>query len=369
MDNQAPAKIAVVGRNVSAALCLMRAAPALQSRLTWYQGPKDVSAELDDTWVLIRAPALEGLVLPDHAHVPLPGFEVFWDGHRHAPLEVGEPGLPPAVLARLRALALWSDLTPTPWTHKGEPDPNWTQRRPVSEVAAKGPFTLVRRGAFLAEVARQLKELGVECPGDDRRVLGFQRGRKNQGHQVIQNAPFGSAEADRILWTSPLTRLHEETPKGEILHEAPLRLLGRWRSWGAWVPYGAAACLPRASIWTPGAAGRRFKETGLIESGCLARVFAVDEGPEGRIWLQVEIYEEANQRYDNADLRPDHFLWDFCPYLKRATLTGQQLRAEELCVLESPGPVFSTYGHGVHFWSGGGWGDFEDVLRNKKPWG
>jgi hypothetical protein len=369
MENQAPPKIAVVGRNVSAALCLLRAAPLMGSRLTWFQGPKDLALDKDETWVLLRSSDLEGVELAATSQSPVPRFEVFWDGHRHAPLEVGSPAMAPAVLAKIRALALWSDISPSPWTKDDEPDPTWTQRRPLSEKAS-GPFSLVRRGDFLAACARMLKDQGVHCPPEERRVLGIQRGRKNQGgHSLIQNAPFGSAEADHILWTSPLARLHEETPKGEILHETPLRLHGRWRSWGCWVPYQAAAALPRASIWTPGLEGRRFVETGLLESGCLARVFAIDEVPEGRIWLQIEIYEEASRRLEHADLRPDHFLWTFCPHLQRLKLEGQPLRAEELCVLEAPGPLFTSYAQGMHFWTSGGWGDFDEVLRNKKPWG
>ena len=371
MANPAPLRIAVIGRNVSAALCAAELSRYPQLRVSWYQTQKDRLLGDSSQWLMLPpsyVPQDFRTQLGEAFYKVRDPF-LFYDHTRRVPLSLflrGKiwPNLHIAVRRRLIALGLWSDSTPRFWNKKVKPEdrePNllWPFSEPISLKVLRSPeVILVQREKFLSLLERRLQAGGVELRLGSLSVLGVQIGYRSE-HKLLHNSPYGFSGTDSLLWTSVASSLKEEASekKFQLNHKTP-KAAGRWRSAGAWIDSSSVTGLPPFSLWLDHGLTQDFLSTGFPFSGFLKRVIAVHSSDmPGKTWLQIKELEMKDLPLAEESERPDRFLWELCPLLKNAIPDYETTFSEEHYFYDEPTPVRHDFGKNIHQWIRGSLGD------------
>jgi hypothetical protein len=368
-------RVAVIGRNVSAALWVRSLLAAGVYEVLWLQTEADRGARDSDPTLLRFGRSL-----------PLPGeetaqdFFVFHRGDRRDPLTDFVAGgslwgeirdLPACVTRQLLARGIGSDLTPRLWRSGPAgtrvPDPDWIHRLPLSlEGTAAGapvPRRVSRKSALEAFEA-EAKAKGAFLCAPDQTVLGLRVGGRGSRHQITFNAPFSYEEVDALLWASAVDRPKEEASADALLRTRPWNdTAGRWVVGEAVVDSGLLAGLPESSLWILG----ELPSTGQLLNGQLARVHRRKE-KSGRSKLQVERLVLRDEPWA-APARPDEFLWSLLPALGRASLSFQPVVCDEFVFFADPKPRLVELASRIAFWSPGSLGREDEALNSwlKQP--
>lgn len=370
MASPSSLRIAVVGRNVSAALWVQALQAAGGFEVLWLQTEHDRATRDEEAWLLRTGSSL-----------PLPGetnggeLFVFHRGDRREPMSAFSKGqvlwpdlraLPDCVRRQILARGLASDLTPELWK-KGPggqrvPDPDWVSRHPLSMPVGAGVPELrrVSRRFALESLERQAREAGATLASPDQAVLSLRIEGGGAKHQITFNAPFGYEEVDAVLWTSVLDRPKEEASKNHRLRLHPWTdTVGRWSVFESVVDASLVAGLPESSLWIVG----EVPTTGLLRGGQLARVQrgrAMGRS-QGQVRLQVERLVLKGDTWAPPS-RPDDFLWSLLPALGKAPLSFKRIICDEFEFFEDPRSRLVELSPRVAFWSPGALGREDEAL-------
>lgn len=381
MQKNTPLRIAVIGRNVSAALCALDLCRRPQARVTWLQTAFDRVAAKSPYWVILPWPRLQKVGVAEAKRFDHPPF--FFKGAYRIPLTdssvpavvPGRGELPAGLRQKLVALALRDDHSPPLWNMSSSgrftPNPDWLQAPPLAweqEAGIAEPWIV---GAAPASALFEVLEARVSGAGADilhenRVAIGVQvpRGR---GQRVVLNAPYGFVESDALVWVSAGAPLTEEADRSHRrLRPLRERPLGVWQNYCARVPKGLVSGLPPFSIWVDERAAPDFLATALPTEGCLKRVLVVDDGKDVMLQIQSLSFLGADVVSVVPD-RPDEFLWDFCPYLREAEVRFESFHTEHDIFFEDPLPRQHTYGRDVYFWNAGSYGEAAEALQTRFP--
>jgi hypothetical protein len=227
-----PARVSVVGRNVSAALMTLELSQRLAagSQLSWHFTQQDqkwlASQESASHWVF-HPSALSQSKNPSISAKSLSLSQVpfYFEGHKRFNVNAANP-IPRApvlepILKRIVAIALWNDFTPDLWKRaKGGfsiPDSSWTKKNSWSQDVWKNwkPI-LYHRPTMLFSLSQNLREEGVQVSKNEKGVLGIQVGTFRHEHRAVMNVPFEAEAFDKMLWMSQgqlLQREHSATKK------------------------------------------------------------------------------------------------------------------------------------------------------------
>jgi hypothetical protein len=391
----APYRVAVIGRNLPAALWLLAARRlAPEVTFSWIRTEQErAHREVGDNfWSLIP----ESLYKEFREHVPAvraPEPDVFLQRARRLRLSEfrahgdarGTVAVPPPVREKLAAISLWSDLSPPLWGAAGlrarEPDVQWIARPPTS-LAERGEenFYLVPHRSTLEHLARILAEQGVQVADDDLGAVGVEAGRRQDPHRIIHNAPRGLSEAQAILWTSvqgPLKAEGSQVARTTGWH-ASATPRGRWVSRGAWVPAEAITALSPFSLWLARGARERFFETGRLESRALRRVFCLESpvaaGAAGQAWLQIDELEldfpwhplAPASEEELLRVDPPEFLFEACPALARLETHFRATVLDENHLFEDARPLTDRVANNIESWFNGTLGSPASYFENWK---
>lgn len=344
-------KVAVVGRNVRAALTCWELSEIPNLEITWLPSELDSDQRELPEWFIYPQSDAEKKEESGSLGFELTDLRIFFEGEKsvrltEVPLKPESKlfrGIHLGVWQKIISLGLWNDPTPWVWESHGSrgkaPNPDWVlqnslslKRNPKFQVRLlEGRATL----SFLKDILSKTERIHFGQAGQS--VHGVQYAKNFEKHRLIYNAPFGVEEFDRVVWMSlisePKSDSIGQTPAGPETLTKPHRL-GSWRSQGVWVPASEVTTLPLFSLWIDPKVSGDFLMTGLFSSGVIKRVFAIPSelqgGEPGKVWLQVQDFRieknlDSLQTAKEVPSDPSlffEFLFEMCPYLKLSKSLG-----------------------------------------------
>lgn len=369
MAEKPPPRVAIIGRNVSAALwtkTLRELHPTAE--IAWYRHPSERDQPDTPAWILVNQDTRS--TLPEQVPVvPVTRPWIFLEKSRRIPLQdfLNGQGAASRVHSSVRrkwaAIGLFNDLSPSLWKSPQQPDPDWTQKDPLSlsQRLSQNLF-LVPRNAALAAWEDEIRARNVTLPPADCGVFGIEANFFADAHQLLHNAPFGVSSADRILWTSALQPFRGSAEKKgwKKVRSPKTRLAAQWVCRTTQVPDSRVAGLPIFSLWLDPSQSENFLKTGIWTSGSLKRVLCLPSELTGQAggsaWLQIEELISLHQP-STVSHSVDGFLSNLCPALFQAPRRYSEWRFDESSLFADPRPQHEVLGRGIEFWHPSSLGD------------
>ncbi len=373
MSALASKKFAVIGCNVSARMAVQALVARFpETPLKWVYAEKDPPLEasreslvcLPDYFaLLLQSSPLKGQgELAWHFHFNKHEHELLSDFASENARRPSSRHIPLPLRRKIESLGLWNDLTPHPWTPEQGVSYTWTSEVPVSAPERR----TCRWALFLRN-----ELLKHPCFDSRYRAVGLEEGDERGETKVIYSAPLGSETFDALLWTSHAAKPRTENRSNLELKTLPRIPVAHWRSWSATVPHKSVSYLPELSLWLDsGNAGAAFLRDGRFRSGSLHKVFrTTDTQDASRALLQIETFELVSSPLSRSlTVRPDSFLWHFCPFLKSYEAAWTECSRDENMIYADPFPVLHHYAKGIDFWSGGPFGNISRLLEMDALW-
>lgn len=365
MAEKLPPKVAVVGRNVSAALwvkTLRSLHPTAE--ISWHRNQVERNQPEIPAWLFLGEDTKNQL--SDGVPTIRVGEPyVFLNSSRRIPLSVflkqGDPRNPQAIAPAIRekwaAISLFNDLSPSLWKNAGRPDPDWIRRHPSSfKNFETKSLWLAPRDSVLRGWEAEFQNTQIEFMPPDCGVFGIEANFFAEGHKLLHNAPFGYSTADRILWTSGLQTFKDNDEKKTTwrrLKTPRHRPSAQWVTRTAWIPEARVTGLPTVSFWLDPKSGAEFLESGIWRSGTLKRVICLPpqltDNAHGSSWLQIEeLISNAEPQTQSPSV--DAFLEALCPGLFLSPRNYSEWRYDEGSLFREPEARTERLGRGIDFW-------------------
>lgn len=336
-------RVAVVGRNIRAALTCWELSEHPQIDLTWLPTPSDLDQRDFPEWFIYPQGKTDEVENSGTLGFELRDLKIFFNPHRaieisQIPLSLDSSpvhNIHPAVWRKIVSLGLWNDPSPGVWkkTPGGGkiPNPDWIGENSLSlSQFPQFKMRLLEGRAtlnLLRDVLSENGKISFGKPGQS--VQGIQFSKNNDGHRLVYNAPFGIEEFDRVTWMSLVGQIPND--EGLALEKLSTQSrLGFWKTGGTWVSSNEVSSLPPFSIWIQPSPSSDFLSTGLFANGIIKRVFAIPSNLQGgdpdRVWLQVQEFK-LEESLDSLQIKKAstseekfslEFLFEYCPYLKHS---------------------------------------------------
>jgi len=323
--------ISVVGRNVSAAFCLLELAKSHKGyNLCWHQSKQQLPEE--DLWTsLSESQAKEAEKLG--VKVKRDETLVFIDAYQRYPLshliqnKYKWKNQEASLLKKFIALALFNDSSPQIYQKDEQNriiiDPNWIQKSPVSLAAfneKQSHYAICSYGEYFDKLESKAASLNVNFSDLDKRVASLEL-NENGKHKLLFNPPFRPTSTDQLIWSCPIVDDFkiENVHNQDFYFPQPLPQ-AFWQSESYEVKQQFVTALPPFSLWIDQSSAELFFKTGIFSDRSIRKVYCLPITKEKSI-LQVDSWRQQNSDFDFANKmseeRFDKFLWRICPYLPK----------------------------------------------------
>ncbi len=371
MKDKAEEKIAVIGRNLSAALALEALLKAGYTKCFWFQSEDEANRKDYPQWSF-RPSSPETTLAFDHQSLSTKEAVLYFGGrHRLNITELVNSAtyadLHPALRKRILAVLLWNDLSPPLWNGSGQPDDQWTSHDPISQQGTGQSYRplLLPCHLVLKELETELQDKGVIIGAADQSVLGVKLSSNESA--LIHNAPYGFTSVDKVIWASFSNTLRFDEGKKTGQKSFAFKPIASWKNYASWVHRRAVTSLPTLSFWIDPKRFLEFKETGIFGSGLFKKVLVIRDGDAPLAWLQIEDLEIADESSYQRSERIDSFLWNICPYLESESLSFSNFQLFESHFFEKPLNRWQEPANNLYLWHPGTLGSPTELIQKYFP--